>query len=140
MNKDYYQILNISPSASKEDIKKAYYKLALQYHPDKNSSEDAEEKFKEISEAYDVLYNQKNINTINNINPFDIFTSAFNTNFNINSDLFNQFNFSVNSHHNISSVMTSRQIIIQNGKQIIIEKTVKSNPDGTTITETNIIS
>jgi len=53
--RDYYEVLGISKSASKEDIKKAYRKLAKEYHPDKNKSPDAEIKFKEIQEAYDVL-------------------------------------------------------------------------------------
>jgi molecular chaperone DnaJ len=57
--KDYYDILGIDYSATKEDIKKAYRKLALQYHPDKNKEKGAEEKFKEISEAYAVLYDDQ---------------------------------------------------------------------------------
>jgi len=52
---DYYEILGVDKSADKRDIKKAYRKLALKFHPDKNPSKDAEEKFKEISEAYAVL-------------------------------------------------------------------------------------
>lgn len=55
MGKDYYKILGIGRSASDDDIKKAYRKLALRYHPDKNHAPDAEEKFKEVSEAYEVL-------------------------------------------------------------------------------------
>lgn len=55
MGKDYYNILGISRDASDDDIKKAYRKLALKYHPDKNSSAGAEDKFKEVSEAYEVL-------------------------------------------------------------------------------------
>src|SRR3989338_9092900 len=51
--KDYYQILGISKTASEEDIKKAYRKLAHQYHPDKAGGN--ENKFKEINEAYQVL-------------------------------------------------------------------------------------
>jgi molecular chaperone DnaJ len=57
--KDYYDILGLAHSATKDDIKKAYRKLALKYHPDKNKEKGAEEKFKEISEAYAVLYDDE---------------------------------------------------------------------------------
>src|SRR4030066_2472529 len=53
--KNYYEILGVPKSASKDVIKDAYRKLALKYHPDRNKSPGAEEKFKEISEAYAVL-------------------------------------------------------------------------------------
>ena len=56
--KDYYQILGLSPSASAEEIKKAYRALALKYHPDRNQASDAEEKFKEITAAYGVLIDE----------------------------------------------------------------------------------
>jgi len=55
MARDYYSILGIGKDASIDDIKKAYRDLALKYHPDRNKSPDAEEKFKEINEAYAVL-------------------------------------------------------------------------------------
>lgn len=56
--RDYYEVLGISKNASESDIKKAYRKLALQYHPDKNPDDKtAEEKFKEAAEAYEVLSN-----------------------------------------------------------------------------------
>ena len=53
--RDYYEVLGISKGASEDEIKKAYRKLAKQYHPDINKSPDAETKFKEINEAYEVL-------------------------------------------------------------------------------------
>jgi len=57
LKKDYYEILGIKRSASPEEIKKAYRKLAVKYHPDKNADNlEAESKFKEISEAYSILY------------------------------------------------------------------------------------
>ncbi len=56
MHKDYYEILNVDRNASEEEIKKAYRRLALKYHPDRNPGDKyAEEKFKEINEAYEVL-------------------------------------------------------------------------------------
>lgn len=56
--RDYYEILGVDKKAPVDEIKTAYRKLAMQYHPDKNKSPDAEEKFKEISEAYAVLSDQ----------------------------------------------------------------------------------
>jgi molecular chaperone DnaJ len=54
--RDYYEVLHVSRSASPDDIKKAYRKLAMHHHPDKNAgNKEAEERFKEISEAYEVL-------------------------------------------------------------------------------------
>ncbi len=55
MGQDYYKILGVSRTATEDEIKKAYRKMALKYHPDKNTSPGAEEKFKEVAEAYDVL-------------------------------------------------------------------------------------
>ena len=53
---DYYQLLDVSKSANSEEIKKAYRKLALEHHPDRNQgSKEAEERFKEVTEAYEVL-------------------------------------------------------------------------------------
>ena len=55
MSKDYYKILGIERDASPEEIKKAYRKMALEHHPDKNQDNDSDEKIKEINEAYEVL-------------------------------------------------------------------------------------
>ena len=56
--RDYYEVLEVEKTASVEEIKKAYRKKAIQYHPDKNPGDkEAEEKFKEAAEAYEVLSN-----------------------------------------------------------------------------------
>ena len=85
MAKDYYRILGVPENASDGEIKKAYRKLAMQYHPDRNSGNEkwANEKFKEINEAYGILgdpqkrkqYDQ--FGTIGNVG--DIFSSPFTT-------------------------------------------------------------
>ena len=59
MGKDYYKILGVKRNATDDEIKKAYHKMALKYHPDKNNDPGAEDKFKEIAEAYDVLSDGK---------------------------------------------------------------------------------
>lgn len=103
--KDLYSILNISRSANDSEIKKSYKKLAFQYHPDKNKSEDAQEKFKEISEAYEILTNTDKRRMYDNfgyesisgdippVNPLDLFQSLFNVDFaglgeSMNSNIF----------------------------------------------------
>ena len=103
--KDLYSILNISRSANDSEIKKSYKKLAFQYHPDKNKSEDAQDKFREISEAYEILMNTDKRRMYDNfgydsisgdippVNPLDLFQSLFNVDFtglgeSMNSNIF----------------------------------------------------
>ncbi|KAM9307325.1 dnaJ homolog subfamily B member 5 [Pholidichthys leucotaenia] len=57
--KDFYKVLGVTPESNEDEIKKAYRKLALKFHPDKNSDADAEDRFKEIAEAYEILTDPK---------------------------------------------------------------------------------
>lgn len=59
MAKDYYEILGVTKSSTATEIKKAYRKLALEFHPDRNKSKEASEKFKEVTKAYEVLSDPK---------------------------------------------------------------------------------
>ncbi len=63
MAQDYYSILGVSKTATSEEIKKAYRKLALQYHPDRNKTKEGEAKFKEVTKAYEVLGDQQKRST-----------------------------------------------------------------------------
>ena len=65
MKEDFYNILGVSKNASDSEIKKAYRKLAIKYHPDKNPDDHkAEEKFKQAAEAYEVLGNKEKMVSI----------------------------------------------------------------------------
>jgi molecular chaperone DnaJ len=77
--RDYYEILEIQKNASKDEIKNTYRKLALKYHPDRNKSPGAEEKFKEISEAYAVLSDdekRKRYDTYGHVGAEDVFRGS----------------------------------------------------------------
>jgi molecular chaperone DnaJ len=95
--KDYYNILEISESSGPADIKSAYKKLAIKWHPDKNNgSKESEERFKEVAEAYEILSDQKkriiydNSRKSNNYNNSNN-NEEFNTNFRDPHDFFSSF-------------------------------------------------
>ena len=78
MSKDYYKTLNISKSASADDIKRAYKKLAVKYHPDVNKEAGAEAKFKEINEAYQVLSDPQKKSNYDQFGSADMGGAGFN--------------------------------------------------------------
>jgi curved DNA-binding protein len=78
MAEDYYKILGVEKASSADDIKKAYRKLALKYHPDKNpGNKEAEEKFKKINEAYAVLSDQNKRKEYDQFGSADTFKQRF---------------------------------------------------------------
>lgn len=97
MRKDYHETLNVSRNATDEEIKKAYRKLALKYHPDRNpNNKEAEERFKEINEAYEVLSDREKRSRYERFGTADdtgtFFDFGFRRDFdNIFNDLFSDF-------------------------------------------------
>lgn len=90
MIKDYYKILNVSFSASQSEIKKAFRKLAVFWHPDKNSNPDSMKRMQEINEAYEILSNSIKRETYNKIyqelygttSDIAVYKETYQTNFN----------------------------------------------------------
>ena len=77
LSKDFYKVLGVSKDATDDEITKAYRKLARKYHPDLNKTKEAEEKFKDISEAYDVLSSKDNRQKYDAIRQFGMGGARF---------------------------------------------------------------
>lgn len=101
MEEDYYKILNIERNATDEEVKKAYRKLAMKYHPDKNKSPDAEEKFKKITEAYETLKDKEKRNMYD---AYGKVKSPFSVNVGFNSDNIFSFNHDIHSLDDIFKI------------------------------------
>lgn len=146
INTDYYKILEINKQSSLEEIKKAYKKLAIKYHPDKGGNP---EQFKKISEAYQVLsdpekrkiYDNSNYNTnlFDNLNSHNKFTDAnelFNFVFNTN----NAFGANYSFTNNINSFSKSTSVVISNGKKIETTIEIKNGVKSESKIETDLAS
>lgn len=89
---DYYEVLGVARDASDEDIKRAYRKLAFQYHPDRNPDDpEAENKFKEAAEAYDCLRDPTRRSNYDRYGSADPFGAGGGAGFHSNEDIFSQF-------------------------------------------------
>ena len=140
MFEKYYKVLELKNDASDEEVKKAYRKMAVKYHPDKNpdNKEKSEKKFKEVAEAYEILTNKekyKKENPFGNNGPFN--HPGFGRGFVNPHDIFNQMfrdmnlgNMQVNVQQmRPVQVMRSSSVKIENGKRI---ETIKETVNGVT--------
>jgi DnaJ-class molecular chaperone len=143
---DYYAVLGVDKNSSITDIKKAYRKLALKYHPDKNNSNEAKEKFQQIAEAYQTLSNEKakkNYDVYGKVpetfsNPEEIFQQIFKkmdpiigtflskTFTNLTNDIFD----SNKSMNDIISNINSEEFIDKSSDimKYVLKKNFKSKP------------
>ena len=142
MADNYHRVLGVERTATEEDIKKAYRKLALRYHPDKNKDPESIEKFKQISEAYQSLTNKRAtpapINGGNFVSPNVLFAEIFG-----NQEMFGSPLFSNNMHMAgfpsfNRGVVRSSTVRILNGKRVEVITEVINGVQRQTIRRTNL--
>ncbi len=130
-NRDYYEILGVAKTASTEDIKAAFRKLARQYHPDVSKEADAEEKFKEINEAYGILsdpekrrrydqFGRQGLGDMGGVNMHD-YTMDFND---LVEELFGSFGFGFGNPTGSRSHRPRRGRDLQVGVQLAFEEAI----------------
>jgi molecular chaperone DnaJ len=112
--RDYYEILGVSRSATDVEIKRAYRKLALQYHPDKNPGDaTAEERFKECAEAYSVLSDPEKRSAYDRFGHQGVGAGGFNPGFTDFTDIFDMFGFG-----DVFGTRSSRRTRVQRGSDL----------------------
>ena len=132
MKKDYYEILGVDKKATKDELKKAYRKLSLQYHPDRNpNNKEAEEKFKEISEAYNVLSNDDLRNRYDTFGTVDANAASFDADalfrdFFKNSGFSSMFNDSFGTKQNIVYVGSHKNLVVNVTMEEIYKNATKT--------------